>query len=95
MVLNAFIVLHRNALDMGGNGSWHEKPLAPAEHLNTTRVWGLDAFVINLVGVLASEGLFARFRDPEDAVRTTSSQVAENVFGGSKLLAGLVWMKNS
>ena len=79
----------------GGNGSWHDKPLAPADHLDTVQVWVPDALVINLVGALASENFFTRFRDPEDAVCITSAQVAENVLGGSELLAGLVWVTNS
>ena len=74
----------------GGNGSWHDKPLAPADHLDTIRVWVPDARVINLVGALASENFFTRFCDPEDAVCITSAQVAENVFDGSELLTGLV-----
>ena len=74
----------------GRNGSWHDKPLAPADHLDTVQVWVPDALVINLVGVLASEDFFARFRDPEDAVYITSAQVAENVLGGDELFAGLV-----
>ncbi len=79
----------------GGNGSWHDKPLTPADHFDTIRVWVPDALVINLVGALVPENFFTRFRDSEDAVCMTSAQAAENVLRGSELLAGLVWVKNS
>ena len=74
----------------GGNGSWHDKPQVPADHLDTVQVWAPDVLVINLVGVLASEKFFTRSRDPEDAACITSAQVAENVLGGDELFAGLV-----
>ena len=79
----------------GGNGSWHDKPQAPQDHLDTVQLWAPDVLVINLVGVLASENFFTRSRDPEDAVCITSAQVAENVLGGGELFAGLVWVTNS
>ena len=74
----------------GGNGSWHDKPLVPADHFNMIRVWSPEALVINQFGALASKNFFTRFRDPEDAVCTTNVLVAENVLSDSELLAGLV-----
>ena len=73
----------------GGNGPWHDKPLAPADHLDMFREWVPDACVINLVGALAPENFFTRFCNPEDAVCIPSAQVTENVLGDSELLAGL------
>ena len=79
----------------GRNGSYHDKPQALGDHLDTIRAWAPDALVINRVNALASEKFFTRFRDAEDAVYITNARVAENMSGGSELLVGLVWVTNS